>query len=113
MPAKHPPNDSRDAATPRTRSLLDDVAIRRALVRIAHEIVERNDDLSRVYLVAIPNGGVPLGRSLVANLEEIAGARVPLGTLDTTLSRDDVLLPPACGRATWLSSTTIRKSGGK
>ena len=72
--------------------LLDDVGIRRALMRIAHEIVERYEDLSAVYLVAIPNGGVPLGRLLVENLEKLAGARVPLGILDTTLYRDDVLV---------------------
>ena len=61
-------------------------------MRIAHEIVERYEDLSAVYLVAIPNGGVPLGRLLVENLEKLAGARVPLGILDTTLYRDDVLV---------------------
>jgi pyrimidine operon attenuation protein/uracil phosphoribosyltransferase len=71
--------------------VLDDVAIRRALMRIAHEIVECYEDLSDVYLVAIPNGGVPLGRILVENLAKIAGANVPLGILDTTLYRDDVL----------------------
>ncbi len=71
--------------------LLDDVAIRRAFMRIAHEIVERHDDLSDLYLVAIPNGGVPLARLLVENLENLTGARVPLGILDTTLYRDDVL----------------------
>jgi pyrimidine operon attenuation protein/uracil phosphoribosyltransferase len=76
-------------------SLLDDVAIRRALMRIAHEIVERHSDLSSVYLVAIPNGGVPLGRVLVENLDELSGVRVPLGILDTTLYRDDVLVTGA------------------
>lgn len=75
------------------RRILDDVAIRRALMRIAHEIVERNDDeLARLYLVAIPNGGVPLGRMLVENLEKLSSTRVPLGILDTTLYRDDVML---------------------
>jgi pyrimidine operon attenuation protein/uracil phosphoribosyltransferase len=59
-------------------------------MRIAHEILERNDDLGKLYLVAIPNGGVPLGRTLVANLEAIAGQRLPLGILDTTLYRDDL-----------------------
>jgi pyrimidine operon attenuation protein/uracil phosphoribosyltransferase len=72
------------------RIVLDDVGIRRALMRIAHEIVERNDDLGRLYLVAIPNGGVPLGRQLVGNLTQIADVAVPLGILDTTLYRDDL-----------------------
>lgn len=75
---------------PRERIILDDRAIRRALMRIAHEIVERTDDPERLYLVAIPNGGVPLGRILVENLESLTGIRAPLGILDTTLYRDDL-----------------------
>ena len=61
-------------------------------MRIAHEIVEGHESLQDVYLVAVPNGGVPLGRILVQNLEELTGVRVPLGLLDTTLYRDDVLV---------------------
>jgi len=71
--------------------VLDDLAIRRALVRISHELVERNETLSGLYLVAIPNGGVPLARQIAANLAEIAGAEVPVGILDTTLYRDDLV----------------------
>jgi pyrimidine operon attenuation protein/uracil phosphoribosyltransferase len=73
------------------RVVLDDLAIRRALVRIAHELVERNETLSGLYLVAIPNGGVPLARQIAANLADIAGADVPVGILDTTLYRDDLV----------------------
>ena len=78
-----------DATLPE-RTILDDRAIRRALMRIAHEIVERTDDPERLYLVAIPNGGVPLGRILVENLESLTGLCAPLGILDTTLYRDDL-----------------------
>lgn len=70
--------------------VLDDTAIQRSLTRIAHEIVERHQDLSQLYLVAIPNGGVPLGRILQSNLASIAGVELPLGILDTTLYRDDL-----------------------
>ena len=56
-----PPSDA--------RVVLDDVAIRRALVRIAHEVVERNETLRDLYLVAIPNGGVPLARSIAAQVQ--------------------------------------------
>jgi len=70
--------------------VLDDQAIRRALMRMAHEIVESADGIERLYLVAIPNGGVPLGRILVDNLESLTDHRVPLGILDTTLYRDDL-----------------------
>ncbi len=72
------------------RVALDDASIRRALMRIAHEIVEHADGTDRLYLVAIPNGGVPLGRLLVDNLESLTGTRPPLGILDTTLYRDDL-----------------------
>ncbi len=78
-------------ATPVESQLLDDVAIRRALMRIAHEIVERNDELARLYLVGIPNGGVPLARQIAANLKEVAGLNPVVGVLDTTLYRDDLL----------------------
>jgi pyrimidine operon attenuation protein/uracil phosphoribosyltransferase len=71
--------------------VLDDTGIRRALMRIAHEVVERNEDLSRLYLVAVPNGGVPLARQLAQNLREIADAEVTVGILDTTLYRDDLI----------------------
>ena len=73
-----------------TRTLLDESGIRRTLTRIAHEILERCDDPERVYLVAIPNGGVPLARQLAANLQQIADLDVPVGILDTTLYRDDL-----------------------
>ena len=70
-------------------TILDNTGIRRALMRIAHEILERNDDLSDLYLVAIPNGGVPLARLLAANLAQIGDVNPTVGILDTTLYRDD------------------------
>ena len=77
-------------ATSPERTVLDDAAVRRALMRIAHEIVERTERIDQLYLVAIPNGGVPLGRILVENLASLTGHTVPLGILDTTLYRDDL-----------------------
>ena len=77
-------------AAPAGRTLLDDTAIGRALTRIAHEILERNEDVSQLYLVAIPNGGVPLARRLAGSLRQIADVEVPVGVLDTTLYRDDL-----------------------
>ena len=70
---------------PDLRTVLDDRAIRRALMRIAHEIGERNEDVSRLYLVAIPNGGVPLARQIARNLREVTELEVVVGILDTTL----------------------------
>jgi pyrimidine operon attenuation protein/uracil phosphoribosyltransferase len=75
----------------RERVVLDDLGIRRSLVRIAHEIVERNEDLGSLYIVGVPNGGVPLARQLAENLREITGIPVVVGILDTTLYRDDLL----------------------
>lgn len=74
-----------------TRIALDDVSIRRALVRIAHEVVERNESIEDLYLVAIPNGGVPLARVIAAQVREITGIDLPVGILDTTLYRDDLV----------------------
>jgi pyrimidine operon attenuation protein/uracil phosphoribosyltransferase len=78
-------------STDDARVVLDDVAIRRALVRIAHEIVERNESVRDLYLVAIPNGGVPLARIVAAQVREITGVELPVGILDTTLYRDDLI----------------------
>lgn len=73
-----------------TRILFDAKGIGRALIRISHEILERNEEPERLYLVAIPNGGVPLARQLARNLAEIADVRPVVGILDTTLYRDDL-----------------------
>ncbi len=72
-------------------AILDEAGIRRSLMRIAHEIIERNEHAESLYLVAIPNGGVPLARRLAANLRQIADLEVPVGVLDTTLYRDDLM----------------------
>lgn len=89
QPPAPPPSASEAAAS--ANVVLDDTGIRRALMRIAHEIVERNQDLGRLYLVAVPNGGVPLARQLAENLRQIADADVTVGILDTTLYRDDLI----------------------
>lgn len=70
---------------------MDDTAIRRSLMRIAHELLERNEAPERLYLVAIPNGGIPLTRRIARNLQQIADLRVPVGILDTSLYRDDLI----------------------
>jgi pyrimidine operon attenuation protein/uracil phosphoribosyltransferase len=89
-PAKNRPTQSELPPAP-AGVVLDDLAIQRALMRIAHEIVERNDELRRLYLVGIPNGGPPLARQIARNVREIAGFEPTVGVLDTTLYRDDRL----------------------
>jgi pyrimidine operon attenuation protein/uracil phosphoribosyltransferase len=90
--SQHPDTHSNSNAPNGRRIVMDDVAIRRALMRIAHEVLERCEDLERLYLVAIPNGGVPLARQLAANFKQIADVDVIVGILDTTLYRDDLKL---------------------
>ena len=69
-------------------------AVRRALVRIAHEIVERNQGADDLVVVGLATGGVPLAAELAARVAEIAGVVVPVGTLDVAFYRDDVTLRP-------------------
>jgi pyrimidine operon attenuation protein/uracil phosphoribosyltransferase len=64
--------------------------LRRALVRIAHEVVEGNPDGSRVALVGIHTRGAVIARRLRALIEELTGKPVPLGEVDITFYRDDV-----------------------
>ena len=92
MTSQQPDSHSNSSAPNDRRVVMDDVAIRRALMRIAHEVLERCEDLERLYLVAIPNGGVPLARQLASNFKQIAGVDVIVGILDTTLYRDDLKL---------------------
>lgn len=68
--------------------------VRRALSRIAHEVVERNHGVDRLALVGLQTGGVPLARRLAAELGRIGDRPVPLGTLDAALYRDDMGLRP-------------------
>ncbi|AJE03615.1 bifunctional pyr operon transcriptional regulator/uracil phosphoribosyltransferase PyrR [Geobacter pickeringii] len=70
-------------------TILDGAGVKRALTRIAHEILERNKGVDDLVLVGIRTGGVHLARELSARLEEIEGAKVPVGEVDITLYRDD------------------------
>ena len=83
---------SHHAVTPASQVLLDAEAISRTLSRVAHEIIERNDDLDEVALVGIHTRGVPLAQRLRALVEERSGVDLPLGQLDITFHRDDVLV---------------------
>ena len=78
------------AVTPRGSVLLDEAAIGRTLSRIAHEIIERNDELETVALVGIHTRGVPLAQRLRRLVAERAGEELALGQLDVTFHRDDV-----------------------
>jgi pyrimidine operon attenuation protein/uracil phosphoribosyltransferase len=64
--------------------------IKRTLARIAHEIIERNDLLKELILVGVHTRGVPLAERLAANIENFAGVKAPVDTLDISLYRDDL-----------------------
>jgi pyrimidine operon attenuation protein/uracil phosphoribosyltransferase len=70
--------------------LLDAEDIRRALTRIAHEIIERDKGAAGLVLVGIANRGDHLARRLADEIERIEGSRVPVGVLDITFYRDDI-----------------------
>lgn len=71
--------------------IMDETAINRALTRIAHEILERNEGCENLALVGIVTRGDLLAKQLVDKIEEIEGVRVPLGSLDISFYRDDYL----------------------
>ncbi|MDZ4133613.1 MAG: bifunctional pyr operon transcriptional regulator/uracil phosphoribosyltransferase PyrR [Dethiobacteria bacterium] len=70
--------------------VMDERAIKQALRRIAHEIIERNKGIEDVVLVGVRKRGVPLATRLQSYLAEIEGSTLPLGILDITLYRDDL-----------------------
>lgn len=70
--------------------LMDDEAIGRALKRIAHEILEKNDGCENLCLIGIKRRGIPLAEIIASNIREIEGKDVPLGSLDITYYRDDL-----------------------
>jgi len=77
--------------------LMTATEIRRALIRIAHEIVERNQGCEDLVVVGIYTRGVTLATRLAASIQQIEGVEVPVGALDIGLYRDDLLylgLPP-------------------
>ncbi|MGE3959758.1 MAG: bifunctional pyr operon transcriptional regulator/uracil phosphoribosyltransferase PyrR [Vicinamibacterales bacterium] len=71
--------------------VLDGNRISRTLTRIAHEIVERSRGVEELAFVGIQRRGVPLARRLAGMVGEIAGHDVPVGALDITLYRDDLM----------------------
>ena len=75
---------------PETSVILNNVAIQRALTRIAHEIAERNETSREVVLVGVQKGGVPLAERLGNLLGTIWGHPVPVGQLDVSMHRDDL-----------------------
>ena len=70
--------------------LMDETAMARAIMRISHEIVERNKGVEDSVLIGIVTRGAPLARKIRDNIEKIEGNRVETGYVDITLYRDDL-----------------------
>ena len=69
---------------------MDKSAVERALVRIAHQVLEKNKSTEGICLMGIRTRGVPLARRLAANICALEGVEPPVGELDITLYRDDL-----------------------
>lgn len=72
--------------------VMTEADVARVLVRIAHEILEKNRGAENLCLVGIRTRGVPLAHRLAQNIRSIDGTEVPVGELDITLYRDDLTL---------------------
>ena len=82
--------NSRTSSPSLTPPVMDAEAINRALRRIAHEIIERNSDLSLVVLAGIPSRGVEIARRLAGIIELLSKTAVGTGVIDVSMHRDDV-----------------------
>jgi pyrimidine operon attenuation protein/uracil phosphoribosyltransferase len=74
------------------RQIMTADEVRRAIIRISHEIVERQAGTEGLVLVGIQRRGVPLAGRIVAAIEEHEGVTLPAGALDITFYRDDLSL---------------------
>jgi len=72
------------------KELLNKEDIERAIMRMAHEITEKNKGVRSLCLIGIQRGGVHLARRLAMKLREIGGRKIPVGALDIALYRDDI-----------------------
>lgn len=72
-----------------TKVIMDQESIRRALIRIAHELCERNKGIADVVLVGIVQRGDELAKRLARHIEQIEQVSIPVGALDITFHRDD------------------------
>ena len=73
-------------------AIMNDEGMRRALIRIGHEVIERNRGAENLALVGIQRRGVPLSIELKKVIKDVEGIDVPCGSLDITLYRDDFSL---------------------
>ena len=70
--------------------IMDATAVSRAMARITHEIIERNQGVGNICLLGVKRRGIPLAAMLAENIKRFEGVEVPLGYLDITKHRDDL-----------------------
>ena len=70
--------------------LLDEKAVKRSLIRISHEIIERNEGVENVVLIGIKRRGYPIAERISEEIKKIEGVEVPVGSVDITFYRDDL-----------------------
>ena len=75
-------------------TIMDGPAVKRALIRIAHEIIEKNSGVKNVGLVGIRTRGIHIANRLAQKINDIEGVQCPVGQLDITFYRDDIALNP-------------------
>lgn len=80
-------------------TVMDSEAMERALTRMAHEILERNQGGDDVELIGLQTGGVPLAEALAAELSDIDGVERNVGMLDVAFYRDDIGIRPVLPEA--------------
>jgi len=78
------------AETAQGAAVMDADTMRKAIRRIAHEIVEQNHDLSRLVVAGIPTRGKILARRIVSHIAEIEGVAPAFGVVDVSMHRDDL-----------------------
>lgn len=84
-------------------TLLDEATLNRAIVRMSHEIIEKNKGTDGVVLVGIRTRGVPMAMRIAQNIKNIEGVEIPIGSIDITHFRDDV----SRGERTSVNATSI------
>ncbi|MGH8048113.1 MAG: bifunctional pyr operon transcriptional regulator/uracil phosphoribosyltransferase PyrR [Chthoniobacterales bacterium] len=92
------------ANQPAAVTAMDADAIRKAIRRIAHEIIEQNPDLSRLVLAGIPTRGVEVARRIGDHIESVEGIRTAEGIVDVSMHRDDLATR---GRMTAVETTRL------
>jgi pyrimidine operon attenuation protein/uracil phosphoribosyltransferase len=69
---------------------MDEISVERAIVRIAHQIIEKNHGIDNLCIIGIKTRGVPIARRLVKAIKSIEGVQVDMGILDISVYRDDL-----------------------